>query len=150
MATKKTAAKPKQPKLPSGLRGLVAHNFALILAYKHGKKTHRQLMTITGLKGGTFGRVIRGESGLTLETIEQVAKAVELQPYQLLLSINDARTIPVAVPGNVDPNLAAAWPHISVVTRKRMVEDALNEATTSLKETSDLLDRFRTTLKQKS
>ena len=94
----KKKATARQPKALSGLRAVVAANVEKMLIHKYGKKSHRQWVQDSGISQGTLARSLNGASGLTLETLESVSKALDLAPYQLLVDILDPGNPPI-MPG---------------------------------------------------
>lgn len=86
---KRKESSPRLGKTPSMLRDIVAANVRKMLIYKYGQMAHRQWAEKTGISLGTIGRALRGESGVTLETLEIISNAVDLSPYQLLVEIPD-------------------------------------------------------------
>lgn len=90
--------KPRQSKKPSALRALLANNVRLLLVNKYGDVAERTWAEKSGIAQGTLGRALNSGSGVTLETLEAIAMALDLAPYQLLIDIQDAKDPPI-VPG---------------------------------------------------
>lgn len=72
--------KPRTPKTLSALRQVIADNVKARFEYLYGKdKSHQDLVKLTGLSQGTLQRTLAGGSGLTVETLEQVANAAQME-----------------------------------------------------------------------
>ncbi len=69
-----------------------------MLVHKYGDKTHRGWVDASKISQGTLGRALGAGSGLTLETLEAVATALDISPYQLLVDIVDPANPPI-IPG---------------------------------------------------
>lgn len=80
------------------MRKTVRENVRKMLVHKYGQKTHREWVEASGISQGTLGRALGGGSGLTLETLEGVATALDLAPYQLLVDITHPDNPPI-IPG---------------------------------------------------
>lgn len=69
---------PKQE--ATALRQVLADNFRLVAAAEIGTTVHKKVADHYGLSQGTVGRVLGGKTGVTLETLGQLAAALSCQP----------------------------------------------------------------------
>lgn len=90
-----------------------------MLVHKYGALTHRGWVAASGISQGTLGRALGAGSGLTLETLETVASALDLAPYQLLVDILDPTNPPI-IPGATSTE-RKLWDQF-LVLRKSMVD----------------------------
>lgn len=104
MPKKRTA---RVPKTKSPLRLVVARNFKARLLFLYGQKTYPEWAKLTGLSQGTLQRILAKDSGLTVEVLEQAAKAVQLHVPHLFM--------PLAAPDKtgevivLEPGQKAMW-----------------------------------------
>jgi transcriptional regulator with XRE-family HTH domain len=86
----------KTPKAPGLTRQVVARNVARLLEYHYGHlptltAQQRALAKDTGLGFGTIQRMTKGAVGASIDNIEQVALALQVSVYQLVLSTLDIK-----------------------------------------------------------
>lgn len=70
----------KRP-IAQDLRNVVADNLKRLMA----ETTSRQLEKRSGIGRRTIERAMKGEKGATLDTIQAIATALEVEPWQLLI-----------------------------------------------------------------
>jgi transcriptional regulator with XRE-family HTH domain len=78
--------KPKTPKTPGSLRQVLAGNVSAAMARafpSEGDKV-KVLAKKSGASRSTVQRVVNGEYGATIDTIEALAKALRVPVHQLL------------------------------------------------------------------
>lgn len=83
---------PKQE--ATALRQVLADNFRLVATAEIGTTVHKKVADHYGLSQGTVGRVLGGKTGVTLETLGQLAAALSCQPWMLLIPWQDAKSPP--------------------------------------------------------
>ena len=90
--------KPKTPKVPGQLRKVVASNVGLMAAveFRGSKNVPLTLATAAGVSKSTVQRIMAGDVGADLETLEKVAAALGLIPYQLFIPNLDVKNPQVA------------------------------------------------------
>lgn len=90
--------KPKSPKVPGQLRKVVAANVDLMakIEFREEKNVPLALAQLAGVSKSTVQRIMSGDVGADLETIEKVAKALGLIPYQLFIPNLDVKNPQVA------------------------------------------------------
>jgi transcriptional regulator with XRE-family HTH domain len=90
--------KPKSPKVPGQLRRIVAANVDLMakIEFRERPNVPLALAHASGVSKSTVQRIISGDVGADLETLEKVAKALGLIPYQLFIPNLDVKNPQVA------------------------------------------------------
>jgi transcriptional regulator with XRE-family HTH domain len=112
--------KKKAQKLPGLYRLIVAVNVAALMKIHFSESRNRPvaLSKATGAQGqgglskSTVQRVLTGEIGVNLETLEAIAEALQVMPYQLLIPALDAGN-PQIVKGatEAEKRLYRSWKH---------------------------------------
>lgn len=77
---------PRQPVAHSPLTELFRHNLRRVMQHDRDLKTQKKLEAAGGLTQASIGRILRGEQSPTLDAVHRLAKAVELEPWQLLIA----------------------------------------------------------------
>ena len=90
--------KPKTPKVPGQLRRVVAGNVALMaqVEFRASNNVPLALAVAAGVSKSTVQRIMAGDVGADLETLEKVAAALGLIPYQLFIPNLDVKNPQVA------------------------------------------------------
>lgn len=91
----------KTPKIASFLRAIVAINLAALVDHHYGSLPNltarqKELAGKAKLSFSTVQRIMKSETGATLDNIESLAGAFELEGYQLLipaLNVTNPQTI---------------------------------------------------------
>jgi hypothetical protein len=110
MATKQKKSKkkePRTPKVPSKYRTIIAANFIARLKLLYGEKSYDKYLEDTKLSKGTLQRAIAGDTGMTLETLEQVATAVQMDVPSLLMPLTDPQDTGELI--SLKPGQKALW-----------------------------------------
>lgn len=78
------------------------------LVHLYGQQTHEVWVEKSGISQGTLGRALNAATGLTLDSLEIVAKGCRLAPYQLLIYMPDPAN-PGIVIGAGGPDEILLW-----------------------------------------
>lgn len=83
--------KKKTPKVPGIMRHVVARNVKKLMEHHYAESTNRpkRLAAEAGVSLSSVQRVLAAENGPNIETIEAIALALEVSPYQLLIATLD-------------------------------------------------------------
>ena len=76
------------------LRSTLAKNLSALMAADSSLDTCLKLSARSGVGNGTVDRIRRGEASATLDTLESLAAAFRLQPWQLLVEDFDHKKPP--------------------------------------------------------
>lgn len=76
-------------------RLVLSQNLKALLASKHGPSNQTELKRRSGVAQSTIGRVLRAETGATVDTLEQIARCYGLEAWQLLVAGMDPDNAPV-------------------------------------------------------
>ena len=131
------------------LKDVLAANFKKLIARDFPDLNDEQLAAKTGLSKGTIGRVRRADTAATISTLEEIAAVFKLEPYQLLIPIQDSKNIQSirnTRSNPVDSDLAAAWPFLSAETKNRFISEAGKELIGGKKGLDDVLQRLKNRL----
>lgn len=79
-------------------RAVLARNLKALMESKIGPTSEMALGRKAGVAQATIGRIKREEVAASIETVEQLATAYGLQPWQLLVAGMDPGNPPVLVP----------------------------------------------------
>ena len=90
--------KPKSPKVPGQLRKVIAANVGLMaqVEFRASRNVPLALAMAARVAKSTVQRIMAGEVGADLETLEKVAAALGLIPYQLFIPKLDVKNPQVA------------------------------------------------------
>lgn len=90
--------KPKTPKVPGQLRKVIAANVDLMaqVEFRASPNKPMALALAAGVSKSTVQRIMAGDVGADLETLEKVAVALGLIPYQLFIPNLDVKNPQVA------------------------------------------------------
>ena len=90
--------KPKIPKVPGQLRKVVAANVDLMakIEFRDEANVPLALAKLANVSKSTIQRILEAKVGAELETIEKVAKALGLIPYQIFIPNLDVKNPQVA------------------------------------------------------
>ena len=85
--------KRKPPKIPGVLRHIVGNNVRQLMEVRfhlQGDKV-RALAAKSGIGKTSIDRIIKGQTGVNIDYIEDLAEALDVSSYQLLIPDLDAR-----------------------------------------------------------
>ena len=79
--------KPKTRKVPGFMRSVLAANMEKLMAHHYAESSNRPkaLAQDAGVSLSTVQRIMKQETGATLDNLESIAAAFHLSAYQLLL-----------------------------------------------------------------
>lgn len=105
-APERAARKPKVKKPDSIYRAFLATNVQKLMDIHFAESPNKPLALANatgkgGLSKSTVQRILAGEIGITLETLDLIATALEVMPYQLVIPALDAKN-PQVVKGAVE------------------------------------------------
>ena len=77
----------KSPKIPGLLRSVVANNVRRLMRDKYAQRDNMPMALAkdAGTSLSTIQRILVGDHGASIDTLEGVARAFRIEPYQLLL-----------------------------------------------------------------
>jgi len=82
----------KQPPKP---RDMLAQNLTALMAGKIDKESQSALKRRSGVAQSTIGRILKGQVNYRIETVAALAKAFNLEPWQLLVPNLDPGNLPI-------------------------------------------------------
>lgn len=82
----KPARKPKTPKTPTMLRAVLGRNVRELALKSYGQHSNAlmQLAKHSGIGKSTIYRIVSEEVGCSIDQLQQLALALDVQAYQLL------------------------------------------------------------------
>lgn len=100
-------------------RVILAQNLTALMAGKIDKESQSALKRRSGVAQATIGRILRKEVNYRIETVAALARAFNLEPWQLL--------VPDLDPGNLPVLRAASAEEKALYARLRATVDDLSK-----------------------
>jgi transcriptional regulator with XRE-family HTH domain len=79
-------------------RAVLARNLKAVMGTKKGPTSQLALAKASGVAQATIGRILREETGASIETVADLAKAYDLEAWQLMVAGMDPTNPPVLQP----------------------------------------------------
>lgn len=81
-------------------QAILAQNLRTLLAWKHGPNTQMELARASKVGQATIGRLLKADAAARIETVHAIARAYDLEAWQLLVAGMDPSNPPVLMPVN--------------------------------------------------
>ena len=107
-------------RLEPTLRETLADNLNRLISQSTDLTTTKKVAKKSGLGNGTIGRLRNAQTGLTLDKLEKLARAFEVEPWQLLAPGFEPEN-PYVLP--TSPAQKAAWRQIEAAFKAVREED---------------------------